>query len=312
MEQEIEVVDMPMELSVFDPLDVQIAEAKAKNESIAFDYHDKQGNKDARSWLLVLRKLKAPIVEMHRTGKAEALAYCKKWDDAKKKRIAAIEEMIDYHHAPIKEIEDTEAAKKAEAERIAQEKLDAEEAARIAEIVEREKAAAAKEAELKAKQEEFDRKERESSIAEEARKQAEEDARQAVVDATNAKFAAEATAVNAKIAAEVKAKQAAINAENRRIADVQREKDKAAADVVERERVLAKDNRTEEIESARLRKQKTDAAANVEHRSQIHRAIYGWLLAYRDTEGLGLGKALSEEITHWLIDGKIPHTSINY
>ena len=37
-----EVVDMPMELSVFDPLDAQIAEAKAKNENLAFDYHDKK------------------------------------------------------------------------------------------------------------------------------------------------------------------------------------------------------------------------------------------------------------------------------
>jgi hypothetical protein len=112
--KEVEVVDMPMELTVFEPIDIKLAEAEEKNANLVFDYEDKKGNKEARSWVAHLRTLKAPVNEMHKTGKAEAMKYCKEWDKAKNKRIESIERMIEVHHGPIKIIEDREKAKKEE------------------------------------------------------------------------------------------------------------------------------------------------------------------------------------------------------
>lgn len=300
---EVEVVDMPMELSVFDPLDAQIAEAKTKNESLAFDYHDKKGNKDARSWLLVLRKLKAPVIEMHHIGKAEALAYCKKWDEAKKKRLTAIENMIEYHHKPIKLIEDAEKAKKAEEERIAQEQADAEESARLAEIEEREKAAAVKEAELKVKQDELERKEREKAIADDAENQARRAAQVELQKSRQIAIQADESRKREAVAAENARKQAIVEAENAKAAAVQKARDDAAAEVAENKRI-------DEIESARLRKQKADAAANVEHRKQIHRAIYS-TFTMGDWPDM-MSDEQSQALTQALIDGKIPNVTINY
>ncbi len=275
---EVEVVDMPMELSVFDPIDVKLAEAKEKNANLAFDYHDRQGNKDARSWVAHLRTFKAPVNEMHKTGKATAMKYCKEWDTAKNKRITAIEEMIEHHHKPIREIEEAEAKKKADEEARIKAEEEAMEAERLAEIEAREKAVQEEREALEKEKAEIERKAREARVALEARRKAEADAKQALVDA-----------------------------ENRRLADIQRVKDEAA-EKERQAREKAEEERQRAEEQAEMKAFEETARINDEkHRSQIHREIYLHLL-----NAFAMDKVLAEAITRELIDGKIPHVNIEY
>lgn len=274
---EVEIVDMPMELTVFDPLDAQIAEAKEKNANLVFDYEDKKGNKEARSWVAHLRKFKAPVSEMHKTGKAEALKYCKAWDDAKNKRIAAIEEMIEVHYAPIRAIEEREEAKrKAEEERIQREKEESE-AKRQAEIEAREAAIREKEEQLRKERAEIERKEREARIAEEARQ---------------------------KAAAE--AKQALIDAENRRLADIEREKEKARLELEAKERAIREQKEREETERKQQEAEEKARIEDQEHRKQVHKEIYEAIIQLgilpQDAKCVGAGIAA----------GKVPHVRIEY
>jgi len=275
-EPEIEVVDMPMELSVFDPIDAQIAEAKKKNANIVFIYDDPIGNKEARSWIAFLRKFKKPIIETHKLGKAEAMKYCKEWDKAKNKRIEALEEMIKVHHEPVWEIEQREAA--IEAERLLEitRAKDAEEAARQAELEARELAAAEKEAANKKKEEELLQKERETRLAESAEEKA--------------------------IA---KAQQALAAAENRRIADIEAVKNKAAAEAAEKERILQVKASKEAHDKEVAAREEQERQANVEHRRQIHKDIYEYLLdLFSEKE--------ARSLTLILIEKQVPHVTINY
>ena len=170
MEHDVEVVDMPMELSVFDPVDVQIQEAKEKNANLVFDYNDKDGNKEARSWVAHLRKLKRPVNETHALGKAEALTYCRKWDEAKNKRIKGLEDMIEHHYKFIREIEEAETLRLAENRlRVQREEEAKQEKARL-ELEAREKAVRDDREALDKEKEKIARAEREKAIAEEAKK----------------------------------------------------------------------------------------------------------------------------------------------
>lgn len=273
---EVTVVDMPMELSVFDPLDVQIAEAKAKNESLAFDYRDKQGNKEARSWVATLRKLKAPVTEMHKTGKAAALKYCKEWDKAKNKRIGAIEGMVEYHDKPLREIKDAEAKKKADEDAKIKAEEERMEAERQAEIEAREKAVREREEKVQAEKEKLDQAERERQVADNAKKKAKEDADYALVAA-----------------------------ENRRFADIQREKNKAKAEAEEKEHQVMEEQRLEREKNAEEEFEETERINDKNHRLAIHKDIYEYLACITDDE-------TAKRFFHALHDNKVPHVTINY
>jgi len=275
--EEAEVVDMPMELTVFDPLDAQIAEAKEKNANLVFDYEDKKGNKEARSWIAHLRKLKAPVNEMHKTGKAEALKYCKAWDEGKNKRIAAIEDMIEVHYAPIRAIEEREEAKrKAKEERIQREKEEAE-ARRQAEIEAREAAIRAEEERLRKEREAMEQKAREAGIAEEARQKAATEAKQALIDA-----------------------------ENRRIADIEREKEKARLEAEAKERSIEEQKRADRAAQLELEAVEKARIEDRNHRNQVHKEIYEAIIQLgilpQDAKCIGAG----------ISAGRVPHVRIEY
>lgn len=116
---EIEVVERPASLAVFDPLMKAIAEYKAENESLAFDYATQE--QEVRSHCFKLRRIKGQAKAVHTKAKAKALAECQLIDSAKNEIFGAVDEMIDYHMKPINDIA---AAKqkaiddKAEAERL--------------------------------------------------------------------------------------------------------------------------------------------------------------------------------------------------
>lgn len=286
---EVEVIDLKAELQVFNPVAAQIEAMKAKNASIVFDYEDKEGNKNARSHIATLRKLKKPINETHKLAKAEAKKFCDALDGKKRELIGVVEEMIKVHHEPIWKIEQREMEIQAEKE-LEKKRIDEEaEAARVAEIEAREKKLADEEAKLQASRAEYDHKEHERKMAEKWAREAEENA-----------------------------KQAGIDAENRRLADVQREKDKAAAEAARVKRVAEEGERRKDAEVlaakntelARIEQEKADDDArksDAKHRSEIHRSIYTFYMT-----NTSLGKEICTLLTQALIDNKIPHTFIKY
>ena len=275
---ESEVVDIPLELSVFDPVAAAVEKAKEENAALVFDYEDPKGNKEARSHIYRLRQLKAPIAEIHKMAKAEALRFTNALDAKKRELIGAVDAMIEVHHAPIQAIEDREAAAKAEEERRIQEQKEKEEAARLAEIEAKERALREQEERLRKEKEEIERKEREAQIAEEARKQAAQEAKQALIDA-----------------------------ENRRLADIAREKEAArvAAEAMERE--VQRQREQEEAEKARKAAEEKARIENQEHRGKIHKEIYDALLSK-----VGLVPSDAQAVGVALRDRKIPHVRIEY
>lgn len=273
---EVEVIDIKTELQVFDPVAIAIQEAKDKNASLVFDYNDKDGNKQARSWIAYLRKFKAPINEVHKMAKTEAKKFCDALDGKKRELLGVVEEMIEVHHKPIWEIDQKQiAAEAAEALRIKQEE-EATEAKRLAEIEAREKAIEEREAKVQTEKDKLEQAERERQIAEQARIKAESNAAQALQDA-----------------------------EHRRLADVQREKDRAAAEVLAKQRKDAEAAGIRDREAQEAIEHENTRISNEAHRSQIHKNIWKAFV------NMGY-PTQAEAITKALINSKIPHVSINY
>lgn len=84
------------------------------NKTIVFDYRDKKGNAAARSHVAKLRRVKAPINDIHKRLKADYKAIVEKMDADKRDALAVVEEMIEHHDKHLRAVE---AEEKAEAER---------------------------------------------------------------------------------------------------------------------------------------------------------------------------------------------------
>jgi len=302
MENEItesEVIDMDVELQVYNKVSAAVDVAKERCANIVLCYDTPKGIKEAKSFIYDIRKLKAPIAQIHKEAKAQLLKDGRAMDAMKNKLIGAVEDMIEEKYAPIKAIEDAEAKKVADAKRVAQEKEEAEQEAARLEWEEKERTLAAKEAELKAKQDEIDRKEREARIAEQARIVGEENAKQALEDAEDAR------------------KQAIVDAENAKAAAVQQAKDEAAAKTAEKAQLLMEEQLAEKVKAAResarqlqIKEEREFAESerinDEKHRSEVHRAIYKAVLGRCITDAAA--KVLVEDLR----DGKIPHVTIQY
>ena len=192
------------------------------NASLVFNYREKKGNAEARSHVAKLRRIKAPIADIHKRMKAEYKAIVDKMDADKREALAVVEEMIDHHDKHIRAVAEEEAAealrkkieseiddcwdmahemnnlfdqkreverKAAEQARIAAEQADAqrkiEQAAREEEIAETAAAAAKEKAEAEMARKVKEAEERAAAatrVEEERRRQAEE---RAAVDVEN-------------------------------------------------------------------------------------------------------------------------------
>lgn len=192
------------ELAVFDEVAATIAEWKAENVKLAFAYDTPQGEKDARSHIAKLRKVKTKVSEIHKEAKAEALAFGRRLDAKKNEYNGEVDGMIKVHKDPLDAIEaEKQALIDAEKKRFEEEEIK-----RLADLEARE--AAVKEAEDKVARDAAleERAEREKRIAEEAAATAKARAEQ------KAKAEAEA-----KELAAIKAKEAEAAKEQRRIAN---------------------------------------------------------------------------------------------
>ena len=192
------------ELVVFDELTATLAEYKVENEKLVFAYDTPEGEKDARSHIAKLRKVKTKISDVHKQAKADALAVCNALDGKKRELIGEVEGMIAVHKDPLDAIEaERQAVIDAEKKR-----LEEEEAKRLADIEARESAVREAEEKILREKTEAERVEREKHIAEEAAERARIQAEQ--------KAKAEA---DAKELAEKKRKEAEDAAEQKRIAN---------------------------------------------------------------------------------------------
>lgn len=201
---------MTTEIVVFDEVAATIAEWKAENEKLVFAYDTPQGEKDARSHIAKLRKVKTKVSEIHKEAKAESRAFGLLLDGKKNEYNGEVDGMIKFHKDPLDKIA-TEKQAIIDAEEA---KAAAEEEQRTADLEARE--AALKEAEDKLAREkaEAEQKEREKQIAAEA--------------AETAKVQAEAKAkaeADAKELAEKKAKEEAEAKEQKRIANKKHRKE---------------------------------------------------------------------------------------
>jgi len=98
------------ELAVYDAVSATIAEYKAENAALVFDYADKQGAKDAKSHIAKLRTAKTKIAEVHKDAKAEALAFGRMLDAKKNELTNEVDEMIAVHKDPLDAIDKEKAA----------------------------------------------------------------------------------------------------------------------------------------------------------------------------------------------------------
>jgi len=96
------------ELTIYTPIAKQLAEIKAGNAALVFDYENPEDNKRARSYVFKLRQLKGDTERMRKEEKAASLEYGRKVDAAAKAIVDELDEMIEVHATPLAEIEQRE------------------------------------------------------------------------------------------------------------------------------------------------------------------------------------------------------------
>lgn len=188
------------ELTVFDEVAAIIADYKVENETLVFAYETPQGEKDARSHIAKLRKIKTKVSEIHKEAKAEALAFGRRLDSKKNEYNGEVDGMIKFHKDPLDAIE----AEKQVVIDAEKKRLEEEEAKRIAELEAREAAVREAEGKIAKEKAEAERIEREKRIAEEAAATAKAQAEQKAKADADAKELAEKNRKEAEAAKEQK------------------------------------------------------------------------------------------------------------
>lgn len=295
---ESEVVEMEVELEVFDEVAAAVKGAKERCANIVLKYDTPKDIKESRSFIYDIRRFKASVNQVHKLAKAQLLVDGRAIDAKRNTLVGALDDMIEEKYAPIKLIEDAEAKKKADEEAKIKAEEERMEAERLAEIEAAQKKLAEEQEELHKKQEAFEQKESAVRMAAYAKKKAEEEARQDVINAENARKAAEE-----------KAQYDAMIAESRRIGDVQRAKDEAAAEAQEKEREVIEAQQRERDKRAEEEMAETERINDEKHRSEVHNTIWEVIKQVPETTNWNLR---SRGITQLIIDGKIPHVTIKY
>lgn len=284
---ESEVVEMEVELQVYDKVSADVDAAMERCANIILCYDTAADITLSKSWIFQnLNKLNPIIKQAGKLGKAEALNFTRAMTAKEKELLGKVAKQIEIHSAPIKLIEDAEAKKVADEEAKIKAEEERMEIQRRAEHDGALLKLAAEQETLRIKQEAFDRKERDARIAEEATKKAYENAQ---YDATVA--------------------------ENHRIADVQRAKDEAADEAQEKERAVMEEQRIAREKKEADRIADVRRSKDKKHRSTVHRAIYKSLISVvvnGQWDKGKLGEHLAKNVTQALIDQKIPHVVIQY
>jgi hypothetical protein len=107
-------VSQPEEISAlsrWDALALDIAGATEESNYKEFDYHDKRGNAQARSWISTLRRLKGRIERARVEAKAVHLERGRAIDQTARLLEASVQSLIDPHEREIKAIQAKEQAR---------------------------------------------------------------------------------------------------------------------------------------------------------------------------------------------------------
>lgn len=103
----------PVVISDYEKLQNDIVIAQKEAQSVSFDYHDAKGNKDARSYVYGLRKLRAEIERKRKAAKSYFIEGGKRIDATAKELESQVDELILPHETEIKAIEHAEEQRKA-------------------------------------------------------------------------------------------------------------------------------------------------------------------------------------------------------
>lgn len=101
----------PANITVYDELNAQLDEFAKLNKELTFDYADPQGNIDARSHVHKLRRTKGVIEKTRKATKEDALAFGREVDAQANKLKQRVDDMIEVHDAPLREIKEREEAR---------------------------------------------------------------------------------------------------------------------------------------------------------------------------------------------------------
>lgn len=96
------------EIAAYNEFREQLGALRHINSKAAFDYDDPEGNKNARSHVHKLRQTKGAVEKVRIKEKADSLEYGRMVDGQAKEIVAEIDEMIEVHAKPLKEIEQRE------------------------------------------------------------------------------------------------------------------------------------------------------------------------------------------------------------
>lgn len=267
-----------VDLSAYNPIKAEIEKMRKINSDLVFQYDTPEGNKNARSHVAKIRKIKGEIESARVTLKSQVLVVGRLIDSTAAELRQPCDEMIDLHWKPIKEIEEREElAAKAKAEKIEQERLakEAEERAKLEAQLAAERAEAKRVADELA---EFKREQQMEQMQREAADRARADAEARAKTEQEAAAARERAAVEAQARAErekheaiiaaerakVEAERAAVEAEKRRIADAETAKVMAEQRAIE-QAALAKREKEQAVqraqeEAVRKQREKEEAA----------------------------------------------------
>lgn len=112
MNQAAEIIPFnPNELKPFSAFESQLAKLKDDNSKAVFDYASAKGNKEARSHIFTIRKVKGELERARKDAKEAALQYGRLVDGEAKRINGELEAMIEVHERPLREIEEREAAR---------------------------------------------------------------------------------------------------------------------------------------------------------------------------------------------------------
>ncbi len=249
-----------------------IAELKKKNGSFHFDISTKKGEAGARSYINDLRKIKPMIAETHKVIKHDALVFGKAADKEKRFLTGELDDMIEFHYADIRKIDD---AKKAAAALEIEISI-AWDDARFEEAGRRERAV----------------KEGEAKLAAEAETQRREKI---------AKEEAEKFAAAEVILAEGRANRATREAAEK----AEREKLVAVKAVEERQRKAAEASTAFDTKMAAIEKKRVE---DEDHRKKIHDEISEYIREHLQYKG----DITQNDLMNALVRNEIPHVTITY
>lgn len=101
---------MNNQIAVYNEFRAQLATLAEHNASVVFDYEDTAGNKEARSHVYKLRQTRSAVEKARKTEKAASLEYGRAVDAQAKEITGQLDDMVEVHASPLREIEERQQA----------------------------------------------------------------------------------------------------------------------------------------------------------------------------------------------------------